>query len=200
MPIKTLPCKLTDEEKLARGKDLADQVQTLAAHEDAAKDAAKEASKRKKAIEKEIVRLSDVVHAGVEPREVICREEVEGTMVRLIRTDTNEQVDIRAQTEAERQGDLFKKTEAAADGVIASAVDEALANAAAGEAAAAPDPLPGEPHVFDAAEADPTVCKTCGAGEDDPIHPTATDDAEDGDEDGDDARHEPEPDAQEATA
>lgn len=102
---KLLPCKLTEVEKVTRGRELTsrmedrDQVQMLA---DEAKAEFKSQIQGHEAV---IDQLKRIVLDGSERREIECmyHKDFENNTVLTIRTDTGEEVDSRRMTQEERQ-------------------------------------------------------------------------------------------------
>lgn len=105
--VRDLPCALGDEER----EDHSMRA-SIMAHE--RKRLLVEMKRRDKAdrlelrgMATEIERLSDEAATGFEIRPVQCAEEIDGTEVKLIRTDTGEEVERRPITQEEATHDLF---------------------------------------------------------------------------------------------
>jgi hypothetical protein len=124
MSRRTLPCKLTREERETRAASLAQAIRDRIVMEE-------EESSRKKAAKAKLDTLSDhidslavAVSTGEEPREVDTREEpwLVDRVVRIVRVDTEAVVDERPMTPHEldkaRQLALYDD----ADGVVTEVV------------------------------------------------------------------------------
>ena len=99
--IKTLPTKLTREERDDRARSLAvhtaDKIRTAAE----AKICAGEYKEQIKELDKEIIRLMDATNNGVEDRQVECDIRLEGNVAHISRRDTGEMVETRPATRDE---------------------------------------------------------------------------------------------------
>ncbi len=109
---RTLPTKMTDQDRDALGRQLASEVSELEAMDQAKKDwMTTFNSKRKKQAEL-VCELSDQVNTGIAPRLIRCDvvHDVYRKLVEIVRTDTMEVVESRAMTRAEyeheTQGEL----------------------------------------------------------------------------------------------
>lgn len=101
----SLPCRLTEEEKISFGQNNAREVEVLMQTRQEKKTALSEFKMRIDESEAEIKRLSRIVAAGVEWREIECEKSLEfGTgKVTVKRLDTGEVVEVRAMTPEEEQ-------------------------------------------------------------------------------------------------
>lgn len=133
--MEKLPVRLTQEELATKALELAAEVVAKEALQ-GEKDLANENWRgRIKTHEAEITRLSQLIVAGAEERDVQCRREYDvpgGYLVRTVRTDTGATVLERPMTDDERervrQGDLFPPGEpASAIGGPEPTTDEAAA-------------------------------------------------------------------------
>ena len=103
--VQTLPCKLTTDEQLERGRQLAGVLEDMHS-EDSAQEEQKRAMKsRVAALEAERDRLQLVVSRGQEPRDVETEDvaDYKSGRVYRIRMDTRQIVFERALTDEERQ-------------------------------------------------------------------------------------------------
>jgi len=100
-----LDCKLTQEEQLERGQQLADAITAVDTEEAAQKTAKDKMKESLAALASEVNRLVPIVHDGIEKRQVSVRIDYDDTslMVHKTRLDTGELVASRAMTEEERQ-------------------------------------------------------------------------------------------------
>ena len=108
---RQLPCALTDTDRVRLGNELAEALGTeeeLAAELAAFKT---EHKSRLLPVQAKVARLSNCLRDGTEQREVECLvvRDLKAGSVKIIRTDTEELVDERAMTDAERQVDLNDK-------------------------------------------------------------------------------------------
>jgi len=71
---KELPCALSEEEKRLRGRELAAEVRKKLDLEEEKKDVNASFKERKDEIDTKIVKLTNVVTSGLEPRQVECEE------------------------------------------------------------------------------------------------------------------------------
>jgi hypothetical protein len=69
---KELPCALSEEEKRLRGRELAAEVRKKLDLEDEKKDVNASFKERKDEIDGKIVKLTNVVTSGLEPRQIEC--------------------------------------------------------------------------------------------------------------------------------
>jgi len=108
---QALPVPLTEDEIRHRGQELARRIQSRA--EEAERQAEEKRRMRAQLEEMDagIARLSEVVRTGVEHRSVEVVEQLVGTRVERIRTDTGEILSTRAATDEERQIGLFRSGE-----------------------------------------------------------------------------------------
>lgn len=106
---RTLPVKLTEDERLARAKDAAAKVAEYAAIESQKKALTSELTAKMKELRSETQILSRAVQSGIEhqPVEVVERRNEDRYTIELVRMDTMEVVESRAMTPAERQAELF---------------------------------------------------------------------------------------------
>jgi len=118
-----LPVELTQDELLARGRELASvkdehtQAQAdLEAATEGWKDSKKAMQERIEDHESEMRRIARAIRSGREDRDVDVREEpdFETGIMRTVRADTGDLVQSRGLTEAERQRSLFAAPERAA--------------------------------------------------------------------------------------
>jgi hypothetical protein len=102
---RTLPVQLTDEERLSRGRGIAQVLieQQVSDEEYALERKAFNESKKQRAAS--IRKLRDAIKAGTEDREVECYWQQDGMEVLLIRIDTGEVVE-------KRQADLEERMRA----------------------------------------------------------------------------------------
>lgn len=98
---KTLPTKLTREERDDRARTLATRTADKIRVGTDAKLAAGEFKEQLKEIEKEIVRLMDATNNGVEERQVECDIRLDGNVAHITRRDTGELVETRPATKSE---------------------------------------------------------------------------------------------------
>ncbi len=103
---RILPVRLTKSDVDSRARKLAQVHGEYTRTEDQKKDAMKEFSDTLKSLRDESDTLSRVVNSGIEDQAVECLWEPEGTAMVLRRSDTGEEIERRAQTADERQGDL----------------------------------------------------------------------------------------------
>jgi len=112
-----LPCELTDDEWVARSRDLASLEAILADAEAAEVEAADEYKARKKRLAAEtqtkranVARLAQIVRTRSEERNVEVKTETdfEASRVQTVRVDTGEVVSTRPMTETDRQREMFK--------------------------------------------------------------------------------------------
>jgi hypothetical protein len=105
---KELPCQLTEEEKRLRGRELASEVRKKLKLEDERKASAAEFKERKEEIDGTIVRLSNVVNSGIEPRQIECEERpnYHDRTVEIWRLDLEEQAGSRPMEPHELQAEI----------------------------------------------------------------------------------------------
>lgn len=109
-----LPVKLTDEERLAKGRQQAQVMQEYNEIELRKKELTSDLSAQMKAKRKELSKLAEQVRSGLEIRPVDCMlvPAFEVNAVHTVRTDTHETIDRRPMTPQERekalQRDLFE--------------------------------------------------------------------------------------------
>lgn len=108
---QSLPCKLTSEERIDRASRA--HIATLESQriEDSARAAAKSARAAAQHQRDKALELQAAAHAGIEYRDVECREVPHGTstVIEIVRIDTLETVRTRPMTDKERQEQLFAK-------------------------------------------------------------------------------------------
>lgn len=120
---KLLPCKLTEVEKVTRGRELASKMEESEQVALQAKEAHTAFKGRLEGFAAVIDDLKRIVLDGTERREVECfyHKDFENSTVLTIRTDTGEEVDSRRMTPEERQemlpmvNDALKDIENASD-------------------------------------------------------------------------------------
>ena len=107
---RPLAVKLTGDEKVARGNELAQAEIERSDLEATFKATAQTFRGERKELDNTIMRLSRVIEQGEEVREVECSEELDpgSRTIRLIRNDTLEEVGSREATDEELQGVLFE--------------------------------------------------------------------------------------------
>jgi len=103
--LKTLPVVLTNEELVDLGQELAEREEHLRESQQEKKDTAKAIDGQIKSHEAEILRLSRIIRARQENRDVGCeiRKDYKDGLVETVRTDTGEIVASREMTVEERQ-------------------------------------------------------------------------------------------------
>lgn len=109
MVTQKVQCKLTDDELAERSQQLVELLGDRRTLAEEAKESAAGYRDRLKAIDKDVDGLLDQLTEGVEQRELEVeemRDERRGEIVTR-RADTGEEIDRRAMTAEERQGDLF---------------------------------------------------------------------------------------------
>lgn len=110
---KHLPCKLTNDERLERGVQLAEVGEKIGNEEKRQVDVKAEMKARMTGLESESARLGTIVRRNEEYRDVLVQEIYDyerGTVVQ-VRTDTGEQIAKREMTTSERQEVLPFKDE-----------------------------------------------------------------------------------------
>lgn len=107
---RNLPVELTDEEFIAKSKELSKKNKELETTEEEKKKTAADFSARIKTIEGEIKQLAQIVNTSTEYREVEIyeRKDYERSVVNCYRRDTGEYVESRPMTRQERQKELFE--------------------------------------------------------------------------------------------
>lgn len=113
---ENLPCHLSEEEKHERGREAAAKQIELYEFKRLEKERAKLAKQKREELEKDIARLSQARHHGMEDQEVECYEQPNTTTYRIetIRTDTGEVVTSRKMDPMERQMAMQGELHAAA--------------------------------------------------------------------------------------
>jgi septation ring formation regulator EzrA len=110
-PVETryLPVKLTDEELLAKGNELARKLHEVTVEEEAQKQAKSAMKSRLEGLTNELHAIGSVVHTKTETRkvEVFARHDAERHVVETVRSDTGEVVETRLMTMEERNLKLF---------------------------------------------------------------------------------------------
>lgn len=106
---RSLTVKLTTEEQLQRGNELAAKIEEMQNIEMSAEEARGNFKAELKRVEGEISRLKRTVLDGKEQRTVRCEWQLnfDHGIAELIRLDTFEVVQSRPLTDEERQGGLF---------------------------------------------------------------------------------------------
>lgn len=106
-----LPVKLTDEEKLAKGRQQAQVMQEYCEIELRKKEIASDMGAELKAKRKELTKLAEQVRSGLEIRPVDCMlvPSWEANAVHTVRQDTHETIDRRPMTPAEREKALQRE-------------------------------------------------------------------------------------------
>ena len=99
--IKTLPTKLSREERDDRARALAVNTADKIRISGEAKIAAGQYKEQLKDIDKQIIRLMDATNNGIEEREVECDIRLDGNVAHITRRDTGELVETRPATKAE---------------------------------------------------------------------------------------------------
>lgn len=102
---KLLPCKLTEIEKVTRGRELASKMEEREQVQLQAEEAKSAFKTRTQGIDAQIDELKRIVLDGTEKREIECfyHKDFENNSVLTVRTDTGEEVDSRRMTPEERQ-------------------------------------------------------------------------------------------------
>jgi len=92
---RSLPCRLTQDERNDRGLSLANAMKKYGEVEDEKKAITSGLGANLKEIRADLNRLSEVVSTGYEKRDVECQKQVDLTLkcVRILRTDTYEVVE-----------------------------------------------------------------------------------------------------------
>ena len=105
---RTLPCRLSQEELLDRGHELAKVSQDVDAEEDRQTQVKAELKATMAELEARRAKLSSTVYRQEEYREVKCDTigDTRRGVVDVVRHDTGEVVTSRAMTDEERQGAL----------------------------------------------------------------------------------------------
>lgn len=100
-----LPVKLTESEIISYSVEIAKGIQTLEELQDEKKEVTKEYNDELKNLQKKLSRISRIIKAGQEDREVKCRWDYlwEMDMKRLVRTDTGEVIRTDTIKDHERQ-------------------------------------------------------------------------------------------------
>lgn len=112
---RTLPVKLTEEERLQRADALANALQQISDRKVEKRRVVREADKLIAEAEQEAVDLRDAVATGREYQEVIVHKvyDYEKATVTEVRTDTGETIKSRGMTDEERQAKLLDDSDAA---------------------------------------------------------------------------------------
>lgn len=112
---RTLPVKLTEEERLQRADALANALQQISDRKVEKRRVVREADKLIAEAEQEAVDLRDAVATGREYQEVIVHKvyDYEKATVIEVRTDTGETIKSRGMTDEERQAKLLDDSDAA---------------------------------------------------------------------------------------
>jgi hypothetical protein len=113
----TLPCKLTEEELLAKGEELSRAIEEANGEKGLQQEAKSAMKSRLEGMENRIQSLAGIVRTRSEERlvEIITRHDDERKMVETVRVDTGEVVATRLMTPEERNLKLFPhEVEAAA--------------------------------------------------------------------------------------
>lgn len=108
MTTRTLPCHITVSEKLRFADQMARASKLKTEIEEEAKGVAADYKARAKAKENEMGRIGEIISTGIEHRTVevqVTKNYTTGT-VHFIRTDTNEEIDVRKMSQAEAQMEL----------------------------------------------------------------------------------------------
>lgn len=103
---RDLPCRLTQDEILDRGRQQAREVVKLQTVQAEKKTVTAELGAQEKKHLEEVHRLARIVTSGQEWRAVECDESVDlrQGVVRLVRMDTGEEISCRPLTAKEKQG------------------------------------------------------------------------------------------------
>ena len=119
MQVRRLPVKLTDEEMIIKGQELAELESELTDLESLKRAASKSFAKQIEVKKGKIQRVSHAINTKQENREVECEEvrDEESLKVSIVRKDTGEVVSERLMTDEERQKVLnFPQPVQASDG------------------------------------------------------------------------------------
>ncbi len=119
MQVRRLPVKLTDEEMIIKGQELAELESELTDLESLKRAASKSFAKQIEVKKGKIQRVSHAINTKQENREVECEEvrDEESLKVSIVRKDTGEVVSERLMTDEERQKVLnFLQPVQASDG------------------------------------------------------------------------------------
>jgi hypothetical protein len=102
---KFLPCKLSEVEKVTRGRELASKMEEREQVQLQAEEAKSAFKTKTQGLDAQIDELKRIVLDGSERREIECfyHKDFENSTVLTIRTDTGEEVDSRRMTPEERQ-------------------------------------------------------------------------------------------------
>ena len=102
---ESVPVTLTDDELILKAKELSANQEQYAQLEEEKKQSANDFATRLKFMAADIGRLARIVSTSVEYRNVIVKEflDYERLTVTVIRTDTGEQIEVRAMNYEERQ-------------------------------------------------------------------------------------------------
>lgn len=102
---KMLPCKLTEVEKVTRGRELASTMEEKDQLQLKIEESKSEFKTKVQGLDLKIEELKRIVLDGTERREVECfyHKDFENNSVLTVRTDTGEEVDSRRMTAEERQ-------------------------------------------------------------------------------------------------
>lgn len=99
--VKTLPTRLSSEERNDRGRTLALRLAHRMKVATDAKDTAAEFKSQLKDIDEELIELQDAVNNGVENRQVQCSIRLDGNLAHIARLDTGEIIETRPATKKE---------------------------------------------------------------------------------------------------
>lgn len=102
---KSLPCKLTEVEKITRGRELASTMEEKDQLQLKIEETKSEFKTKIQGLDFQIGELKRIVLDGSERREVECfyHKDFENNSVLTVRSDTGEEVDSRRMTPEERQ-------------------------------------------------------------------------------------------------
>lgn len=106
--VESLPCQMTAQETILKGKELAEVASEIEAIEAEKKLSASELKKRRERTDARVRELAREVRSGVEYRPIECFEvpRYSTQMVDLVRSDTHHVVRSRAMDPSERQTHL----------------------------------------------------------------------------------------------
>jgi hypothetical protein len=109
---ESLPCELSASEKAAKSDELARAVRRKEELTLEKSLTAQRLGKDIKECDRKVADLAEEIRTGIEYRDVPVLEEVRGTRMETIRTDTYETVSYRPLEEHERQRGLFEERRA----------------------------------------------------------------------------------------
>lgn len=105
--MKSLPCKMTDEEVRLKGRRLAELVLQRASLQGEQKSVAADFRQRIKDVDESIAEVRDEVDSGEEMRPVTCVEtKTSRGTIETVRIDTGETIGSRPLTDEERQEEM----------------------------------------------------------------------------------------------